>query len=404
MRLLAVVGLIGCTGEREAVIEAPPDLEVVDGMVKIPAATITLGPKHVPPVDGFEAPSGPGGMTPNMGEGSNNRDPGAPPPVGQPPGRQGGQGGPHGPGQQSAGGQGGPGGQNSPGGQGGPRGAHHGSPTQGGVAPGNVGHVRGGSAPSAPPGMPGNNTTTAASTVAWEIGNGGQRLKPVQVSVSSFWIDLTEVTRRQYQAFLVETGYRPPFVAEDWANDDGWNWSGTDYPPGTGDHPVVLASWYDAVEYCTWAGKRLPTESEWQLAALGTDGRAFPWGDEYSGDLLNHGKMDAPNFDDSDGFEYTSPVDAFPSGRSPYGLYDAFGNAWEFTADYRRDDWSMYTDSAGRAVTRQGGADITAPGPGLYVAVRGGAYFFDLRPNPGGERNEFLPEVRRKTSGFRCAK
>ena len=236
------------------------------------------------------------------------------------------------------------------------------------------------------------------------FGNGGQRLQPVPVSVSSFWIDLTEVTRQQYQAFLVETGYRPPFVAEDWANEDGWNWSGTDYPSGTGDHPVVLTSWYDAVEYCTWAGKRLPTESEWQLAALGDDGRSFPWGNDYSGDLLNHGKMDAPNFDDSDGFEYTSPVDAFPAGRSPYGLYDAFGNAWEFTADHRRDDWSMYTDSAGRAVTRQGGADITAPGPGLYVAVRGGAYFFDLRPNPGGERNEFLPEVRRKTSGFRCAR
>ncbi len=404
MRLLAVVGLLGCTGDREVVIEAPPELEVVDGMVRIPAATVTLGPRHVQPVAGFEAPSGPDGMTPGMGEGEHNRDPGAPPPVGQAPGHPGGhQGGGQG---GQGGGQGGQGGHQ--GGQGGgehaPRGAHHGSPTQNGVAPGNVGHVRGGSAPSAPPGMPGNHLDGVVAKVAWETGMGGQRLEPAQVSVSSFWIDLTEVTRKQYQAFLVDTGYRPPYVAEDWANDDGWNWSGTDYPPGTGDHPVVLTSWYDASEFCAWAGKRLPTEAEWQLAALGTDGRIFPWGDDYSGDRLNHGKMDAPNYDDSDGYEFTSPVDALPSGRGPYGLYDAFGNAWEFTADFRRDDWSMYVDSSGAALTGPRGADVTAPGPGLYVAVRGGAYFFDLRPNPGGERNEFLPEVRRKTSGFRCAK
>ena len=435
MRLFAIVGLLGCTGERTPEIEPPADLEVVDGMVKVPAATITLGPRHIAPVDGFEAPSGPGGMTPNMGEGSNNRDPGAPPPVGQPPGGQqggqqgnqgGGQGGQHGqkhqapghppgqkppPGKQSSGAQGptgpdapaGPTGQNPPD----SRGAHHGSPTQDGVAPGNVGHVRSGSAPSAPPGMPGNNLNGTVAKVAWETGMGGQRLQSREVAVSTFWIDLTEVTRTQYQAFLVDSGYRPPFVAEDWANDDGWNWSGTDYPPGTADHPVVMASWYDASEFCAWAGKRLPTESEWQLAALGTDGRVFPWGSDYSGDRLNHGKMDAPNFVDSDGDEFTSPVDAFPSGRSPYGLYDAFGNAWEFTADYRRDDWSLYEDGTGTALSGPVGQlsnDITSPGPGLYVAVRGGAYFFDLRPNPGGERNEFLPEVRRKTSGFRCAK
>ena len=399
MRVLAVAILLGCTGEGAVTVEAPADLEVADGMVKIPSATISLGPRHVQPVDGFESPSGPSGMTPNMGQGDSSRDPGAPPPVGQPPGGQGGPGG-------MASGQGGPGGQGGgPGAPSGNRGAHHGSPTQPGVAPGNVGHVRSGSAPSAPPGMPGNNLGGAVAKVPWETGMGGQRLQPRQVSVSSFWIDLTEVTRRQYQVFLQETGYRPPYVAEDWANDDGWNWQGTDYPPGTGDHPVVLASWYDASEFCRWAGKRLPTESEWQLAALGTDGRIFPWGDEFTGDEHNHGKMDAPNFDDSDGYEYTSPVDAFPSGRSPYGLYDAFGNAWEFTADFRRDDWSMYTDSSGAALAGPApAADVTAAGPGLYVAVRGGAYFFDLRPNPGGERNEFLPEVRRKTSGFRCAR
>jgi len=240
--------------------------------------------------------------------------------------------------------------------------------------------------------MPGNHTGQVA-TVAWEASGGGQALKPRQVTVGGFWIDVTEVTRKQYQVFLVDTGYRAPFVAEAWAND-GWNWIGTEYPEGTGDHPVVMVNWYDATEFCKWAGKRLPTESEWQLAALGTDGRTFPWGEEHGSEYLNHGQMDAPNFDDSDGWLTTSPAGAFPKGASPNGLMDAFGNAWEFTADFRRDDWSLYSGTQNPA----------APGPGLYVAVRGGAFFFDLRPNPGGEYNAFLPEVRRKTSGFRCAR
>jgi serine/threonine-protein kinase len=231
---------------------------------------------------------------------------------------------------------------------------------------------------------------------------GGQGYAAKEVHVAAFSIDRTEVTREQYKAFLVATGYRPPYVDEDWARD-GWNWTGVDYPPGTGDHPVVLVSWYDADEYCRWAGKRLPTEAEWQLAALGpsADGRTFPWGTTYEGSRLNHGKMMEPNFDDSDGFLYTSPVGAFPSGKSHVGAEDMFGNAWEFTSDARVDGWELY-QFAGEVDGKP--AQPTAPGPGLYVAVRGGAYFFDFEPNPGGERNEFLPELRRKTSGFRCAR
>ncbi|MFT4974811.1 MAG: sulfatase modifying factor 1 [Myxococcota bacterium] len=231
----------------------------------------------------------------------------------------------------------------------------------------------------------------------------GAHLKPRQVSVSAFTIDQHEVTREAYRTFLLETGYRPPHVDEPWA-EDGWSWQGTDYPQGTGDHPVVLVSWYDATEYCAWAGGRLPTEAEWQLAALGAD-RTYPWGNDYDERRLNHGTIDAPNFDDSDGYLRTSPVGAFPSGRTPEGVDDLFGNAWEFTADFRRDQWSRYLDATGQPLHGNGPTQgATAPGPGLYVAVRGGSYYFDLRPNPGGERHQFLPEIRRKTSGFRCAR
>ena len=266
-------------------------------------------------------------------------------------------------------------------------------------------------APGAPPGMGGGpgggpgghgGPPQVARTV-W-TGGEGRSLQPRLVGVSSFWID---VTRAQYRVFLVETGYRPPYVDEDWARDDGWNWDGVDYPPGTGEHPVVLVSWYDAQAFCQWAGKRLPTEAEWQLAALGSsaENRLYPWGDTYDGSLLNHGMLDAPNYDDSDGFLTTAPVGSFPRGAGPYGLQDAFGNAWEFTADARRDVWNLSPDKRGLPLRgRDGGQDVRAPGPTLYVAVRGGAYFFDLRPNPGGERHDVLPEIRRKSAGFRCAR
>jgi serine/threonine-protein kinase len=221
------------------------------------------------------------------------------------------------------------------------------------------------------------------------------------VLVSSFWIDVTEVTRDQYAEFLAATGYRPPFVDEPWA-DDGWNWTGGKPPAGTGDHPVVLVNTWDARAYCAWAGKRLPTEAEWQLAVLGPadDERLFPWGNDYDGSKLNHGKLETPNYDDSDGYERTSPVGAFPAGRSRYGLLDGFGNAWEWTDDVRELSWDGYEGTQANGLLK----DPHTSEVGLYEAVRGGAFFFDLRPNPAGERSAFLIELRRKSTGFRCAR
>jgi len=235
-----------------------------------------------------------------------------------------------------------------------------------------------------PPGMPGapKPVQKPADPKPWAF-YGGDGVAQT-VAVDAFWLDVNEVSRRDYKVFVDATGYPAPRVAEAWA-DDGWNWVDGAPPEGTEDHPVVLVSWYDAKAYCGWAGKRLPTEAEWQLAALGPgDGRVFPWGDAYDGGTLNHGMMQEPNFDASDGYERTAPVGSYPAFD---GFHDLYGNAWEFTSSWRVDD-------ASNAVKPLG----------LYVAVRGGSYYFDVETNPLGERHQFLPEIRRKTSGFRCAR
>ena len=226
-------------------------------------------------------------------------------------------------------------------------------------------------------------------------------LEAIEVTVSPFWMDVTEVTRSAYSTFIEATGYPAPFVDEEWARE-GWNWSGTDYPEDTGDHPVVLVNWYDARAYCNWASKRLPTEAEWQLAALGPaeTERIYPWGNTYDPNALNHGMAVPPNFDDSDGYLTTSPVGAFPTGAGPYGHLDLFGNAWEYTADFRLSSWDQLLGDRSSGTV----LDPHTPPTGHYVSVRGGSYFFDFRPNPGSERNAFLPELRRKTSGFRCVR
>ncbi len=131
-----------------------------------------------------------------------------------------------------------------------------------------------------------------------------------------FWIDKTPVTNAEYARFVAEAGHRPPK-----------HWKGKDPPEDAADHPVVYVSWEDAVAYAEWAGKRLPTEEEWEKAARGTDGRKYPWGDEKP-------TPDLCNFDENEGG--TTPVGKYsPQGDSPYGCVDMAGNVWEWTAsDY----------------------------------------------------------------------
>ena len=140
------------------------------------------------------------------------------------------------------------------------------------------------------------------------------------VFVAAFYIDKYEVTNKQYAKFLSETGHRKPKF---------WDDPRLNAP----DQPVVGVNWEDAEAYAAWAGKRLPTASEWEKAARGTDGRLYPWGDDYDparGNFDDGGSMDGS----TDGYAMTpAPVGNFIEGISPYGLHDVAGNVWEWVVE-----------------------------------------------------------------------
>lgn len=136
---------------------------------------------------------------------------------------------------------------------------------------------------------------------------------PHFVTVEPFFMDVTEVTNRQYAEFVNATGQVPPR-----------SWKEGIYPEAEGNFPVTGINWYEAAEYAAWKGKRLPTEAEWEFAARGIDGRTYPWGDEWDASLANAGEQ----------AKGLRPVGQ--SGASPFGIYDMAGNAWEWTASDAR--------------------------------------------------------------------
>ncbi|GEM_PF-284837 len=196
----------------------------------------------------------------------------------------------------------------------------------------------------------------------------------------AFWIDLYEVTNLQYKKFIDETNRRSPK-----------HFRNRTYPKGKVDHPVVWVSWYDAHDYCEWAGKRLPTDIEWEKAARGTDGRDYPWGDVFDLTLVN-----SPVRWDTLGIKGdTLPIGSFEGGKSPYGLYDTSGNVWEWT-----DSW--YTQYPGNQWPSENYGEI-------YKTLKGGSWwdcsFYQCGVSaPVFNRSYFKPNIKNTSFGFRCAK
>ncbi|CAG0977273.1 Formylglycine-generating enzyme [Anaerolineae bacterium] len=197
-----------------------------------------------------------------------------------------------------------------------------------------------------------------------------------RVYLDAFYIDETPVTNLDYKKFLLAN----PRIA---APSD-WDAKLRTYLPGRGDHPVVCVSWDDANAYAHWAGKRLPTEAEWEKAARGVDGRLFPWGNHFDAMRFNSKESEIGGT--------TSVTRYAPHGNSPFGVMDMVGNTWEWCADFY--DAAYYKSSPER--------NPRGPASSDWRVLRGGAW--DTAPDCArcASRDYIAPEMGYATVGFRC--
>ena len=197
-----------------------------------------------------------------------------------------------------------------------------------------------------------------------------------RVYVDGFSMDKYEVTIGQYAAFLQAKGVEPP---SDWK---------TMNQATNQKRPVANMEWADAAAYCTWAGKRLPTEAEWEKAARGTDGRLYPWGNDPPTPLrANYGKTDWNNH------EVLVPVGTLEAGKSPYGIYDMAGNVWEWVSDWY--GYNYYKSSPPQ--------NPTGPSSGGTKVIRGGSWYSNPAALRSANRSLISPTDQGLT-GFRCVK
>ena len=186
--------------------------------------------------------------------------------------------------------------------------------------------------------------------------------------LKGFYIDRFEVTNRRYQKFLENLPTHPEYkvmIEKLGYYSPPKGWQKTQFPEGQGHHPVVWVSWFDAANFCQWTGKRLPTEKEWERAARGTQGQAYPWGNTFERDRAN-----LPNKIGSK--VALSKVGTFPKGASPEGVEDLIGNVWEWIdgdyAPYSNNTFQFDDFNQGFKVLR--GASVSDIGhfPGEFYA------------------------------------
>jgi iron(II)-dependent oxidoreductase len=209
----------------------------------------------------------------------------------------------------------------------------------------------------------------------WEDSARRYHVHPMQMK--AFWIDKYPVTNAQFKKFLDATHYH---------SEDDLNflrdWHNGTYPKGWENRPVTWVSMDDARAYAAWAGKRLPHEWEWQYAARGTNGRFYPWGNSWDASAV-------PLPDKSRAMRGPDPVDAHPSGASPFGVMDLVGNVWQWTDEF--------TDEHTRAGILRGGS---------YYQPQGSIWYFPqaYKLTEHGKLLLMAPSMDRSAAiGFRCA-
>ena len=220
------------------------------------------------------------------------------------------------------------------------------------------------------------------------------------VYLPSYYIGSYPVTNLEYKTFIDDTDYDIPSWPLGLAHPSikgtryDWDTDTRKCASGLENCPVVLVSWYDALAYCNWSGKRLPTEAEWEKAARGGDNRPYPWG--WDNDLQKHANIN-PSFlgktiSSSKQIDI-EPVDAHPSGCSIYGCNDMLGNCEEWCADWFDEKYYLTTPS-------HSPKGPTLPGRERYRVVRGcGRYWQDLHV---ALRSEHQPWLKDCDTSFRC--
>lgn len=204
------------------------------------------------------------------------------------------------------------------------------------------------------------------------------------VFVNDFYIDKFELTNSRYLEFVKATNHRVP---QNPKNATRNLWEGETITESLADRPVVNVDWADAQAYCQWAGKRLPTEAEWEKAAKGTADRRFPWGNvEPTNKHLNFNQQWI-------GEKTLMPVGSYELGKSPFGVYDMAGNVWEWVNDWY--DAKYYEKSPAK--------NPTGPETGTKRVLRGSGWQNETPTVRIFTRVDSDPTMRNESTGFRCA-